>query len=210
MASWQVIEYTGRTLKKLIEQRVATLLPMAGINVYLATVANFDQFANTTTPIITLFLYSIVDNPQMRNAAERRNPDGTHARQPLPLELCYMVTAWGVRTTQTPDADQTAAEDEHRMLGLVMQALYDGAELGRADLVDDGALGPVWTPIDNMQIVLDSLPIEDQYRIWDSGESPYRLSITYRARVMALDPAEQFSDGKVAVSRFQPGQAESA
>jgi hypothetical protein len=209
MASWQVIEYTGRTIKQLIERRVALLLPFAGINVYLATVANFDQFANTKTPIITLFLYSIVDNPQMRNAAERRFPDGTRARQPLPLELCYMITAWGVRNADTPDADQQAAEEEHRMLGLVMEALYDGAELGRADLIDDGALGPVWMPIDSMQIVLDSLPIEDQYRIWDSGESPYRLSITYRARVMALDPLDRFTDGRVTQSNFVAGQAES-
>jgi hypothetical protein len=40
-----------------------------------------------------------------------------------------------------------------------------------------------------MQIVMESLPVEDHYRIWDAGEQSYRLSVTYRVRVLGLDPS---------------------
>ena len=205
MASWQVIEFAGATLVKLIERRAAQLLEGTVVNVQQATAANFNRFTTIETPTITLFLYQIVENPQMRNGQQRTLPDGSRARQPLPLELCYMVTAWGVRGQDSPETDAAAAAEEQRLLGMVLQAFYDNAEIGRADLVDEGARGPVWTPIDSMQIVLDSLPIEDQYRIWDSGESPYRLSLAYRVRIMGLEPLDKLSSSRVVDAGFTVG-----
>ena len=38
--------------------------------------------------------------------------------------------------------------------------------------------------------MLESLPLEDHYRIWDASDVPYRLSLTYVARVVGLSPTE--------------------
>lgn len=186
MATWQLIEHASLTLKRLLEQHVLATLNAPSVSVELATTQAFPDLKAATKPTITLLLYRCVENPELRNAPRRRLTDGRLVRQPLVLELCYMVTPWGVRGTTNTD-DATATQEEHRLLGLVMQCFYDHAEVGRAELFDDPTTA-VWQPTDTMQIVMESLPVEDHYRIWDAGELSYRLSVTYRVRVLGLDP----------------------
>ena len=200
MATWQLIEHASLTLKRLLEQHVLATLNAPSVSVELATTQAFPDLKAATKPTITLFLYRCVENPELRNAPRRRLPDGRLVRQPLVLELCYMVTPWGVRGTTNAD-DATATQEEHRLLGLVMQCFYDHAEVGRAELFDDPTT-TVWQPTDTMQIVMESLPVEDHYRIWDAGELSYRLSVTYRVRVLGLDPTVYQSSVPVVDATF--------
>ena len=188
MATWQLIEHASLTLKRLLEQHVLATLHAPSVSVELATTQAFPDLKMASKPTITLFLYRCVENPELRNAQRRRLADGTLVRQPLVLELCYLVTPWGVRGGTSTANDAAATQEEHRLLGLIMQCFYDHAEVGRAEL-DDAPGTPVWQPTDTMQIVMESLPVEDHYRIWDAGEMSYRLSVTYRVRVLGLDPS---------------------
>jgi hypothetical protein len=108
-------------------------------------------------------------------------------RQSLPLELNYLITAWGVRNPADVPSDSLASREEARLIGVVLQALYENAEIGRAELVES-AVAPVWSPIDGLQLVLQTLPVDAHYRIWDAAELGYRLSLAYRVRVAALEP----------------------
>ena len=117
-------------------------------------------------------------------------PDGRPRRQPLPLELCYLVTAWGARNQNDVATDATAAREEARLFGLILQTFYVNAEVGRSDLFEMPGI-PVWNPHDGMQISLETLPIDAHYRIWDAAEHSYRLSVTYRARVISLDTPQE-------------------
>lgn len=188
MASWQVIENTSLTLVSLLKRRV-DVLGLAGVDVGLVTATAFRTLAATANPFISVFLFQVGGNAEMRNQLMRSRADGTRQRQPLPLELSYLVTPWGVRNGDDTDSDGLAAQEEARLLGAVMQACYENAELGRADLVDSAAQ-PVWGDQDSLQIVLEALPIETHYRIWDAGELGYRLSVVYRVRVASLEPLD--------------------
>jgi hypothetical protein len=57
--------------------------------------------------------------------------------------------------------------------------------------------------------VLESLPVEDHYRIWDSGELDYRVSLTYRVRVLGLEPTQKVNTPPVVEASFVygPGMA---
>ena len=185
MANWQLIERTGQTLARLLEHRLA-LAGIGGVNVMTVSTGAFDDLAATANPVISLLLYQVMENAERRNALKRVMPDGTRQRQPLALELCYLVTPWGARPSQSAAHDAVAAAEEARLLGLIMQTFYTNAELGTADLFEDPAV-PVWRAGDGLQIVLESLPVEDHYRIWDASELGYRISVTYRVRVANLD-----------------------
>ena len=113
-------------------------------------------------------------HPELRNAPRRRLPDGSITRPLLPLELSFMITPWAVSTT-----------DEHLLAGLVLQTLYERAELGPAHLQ-----GGSWEPGDSVQLVFESLTSEEHYRVWDTVGMPYRLSLTYLARVVGIEPRE--------------------
>lgn len=190
MATWQLIESAGNTLVRIIKNHVDAVLPLAGVSVQLATTKLFDSLVTTSKPTITVFLYRVMEHSELRNAPRRVLPDGATTRPLLPLELCYLITPWGVRRDDTPLADSQAAQEEYRLLGVVLQALYDHSEISRAELVEDPTR-PVWEPSDSAQLILESLPVEDHYRIWDASELAYRLSVTYRMRVVGLEPSRR-------------------
>lgn len=201
MADWHVIERTVQTLVRLLEQRV-NQAGITGLTVQPVTTVSFKGLASSTSPVITLFLYQVTENPEMRNAPHSVSPDGIRRRQPLVLELCYLVTPWGSRRSDSISDDSMASLEEARLLGLIFQAFYDHAEVGTSDLFEDATV-PVWRAGDNLQIILESLPVEDHYRIWDASELGYRLSLTYRVRVAHLDSAKDLLAPPVVESTFE-------
>jgi hypothetical protein len=54
---------------------------------------------------------------------------------------------------------------------------------------------------------MDSVPIEDLYRIFDPGELAYQLSTTYRVRVLSLESSESLRGAPVIDAQFQIGRA---
>lgn len=186
MANWRVIEATGQTLVGLIERKIVQL-GVANVTCGVVTTAAYPSLATTGAPFISLFLYQVMGNAELRNLGETIRPDGTRGRQALPLELCYLITPWGVRNPADVASDSLASREEARLLGVVLQALYERAEVARAELAES-AIAPVWGPIDAMQVTLQSLPVETHYRIWDAAELGYRMSLAYRVRVASLEP----------------------
>lgn len=201
MGTWEIIESTGRSLVRVLQAHVDAVMPLAGVQVQLATTKIFKSLETTTRPTITVLLYRAMENAELRNAPRRTLADGSTTRALLPLELCYLVTPWGVRRDDTAVADAQAAQEEYRLLGVIMQAFYDHAELARADLVEEPGR-PLWEPDDTIQLIFESLPVEDHYRIWDSSELAYRLSLTYRARVLGLEPSRRDRGPRVIESTF--------
>lgn len=210
MASWQLIERTGETLVRLLQERIDLAVAPAGtVRVQLATTASFDGLRSTDTPVVTVMLYRVVENPERRNDLQRVLESGALARQPLGLELGYLVTPWGVRADEDPMTDLAATREEHRLLGLIMQAFYDHAEVGNARLAENGS-DSVWRAADGLQVVLENLSIEDHYRIWDASELPYRVSATYQVRVAGLDPQVAELGPRVETAVFHRAPSERA
>jgi len=171
MATADVIKDMGETLLGVLRAGIPSVDPSL---IIVATPDEFEALREPAKPTISVFLYRIAVNPAMRNDPRRLRPDGTIVRQPLPLELSFLITAWAKET-----------RDELRIIGRILQVLYEHAELGAADLV-----GTSWEKNDSVQLVLESLPLEDHYRIWDANDVPYRLSLTYLARVIGILPSQ--------------------
>lgn len=178
MAAADVVKDMGETLVYLLRAAIPLVDPA---KIVVATPDEFESLRDPLKPNITIFLYRIAVNPQLRNDPRRVKPDGTVVRQPLPLELSFLVTAWAKDT-----------RDELKIIGRILQVLYEKSELGPADLV-----GTSWEKDDTVQLVLESLPLEDHYRIWDANEVPYRLSLTYVARVVGISPVESTASAPV-------------
>lgn len=204
MATWQLIEHTSKTLVRVIRDHVhAAWSPT--VQVRLATPHAFADLKAAKPATISVFLYRVVENPELRNTSPRRIPASAAQpmrvqRQPMALELCYLITPWGVRTGDS--SDEKAAEEEQKLYGLILQALYDHAELSRAELSDD-PLHSVWDQTDAVQVIHESLPVEDLYRIWDASELSYHLSATYRVRVLGLDASQQRAVSPVVEASFE-------
>ena len=67
------------------------------------------------------------------------------------------------------------------MLGRILQGLHDRAELSGADLV-----GASWAPGDTARLALEPMRMQEQFCIWDTVKMPYRLSLSYVARIIGM------------------------
>lgn len=192
---------------KLIDAHLAIALPGNTVQVRVATPHSFASLKSTRASTITVFLYRVSEHAELRNSPQRRAADGTVRRQPLALELAFLITTWGARGSDPAANDATAALEEHQLMGAVVQGFYDHAELGRAELYDDPTRPAVWGDRDSVQIVLETLALDDLYRIWDSSELAYHLSVTYRVRVLGLDSSELLRSPPVVDAALRVGRA---
>jgi hypothetical protein len=115
-----MINALDETLATLLRQELS---PGLAGQVQISFATPDDQFPpqSVSLPAIDLFLYDIRENLELRSnesIVERRS-DGkaTRYRAPVRVDFSYLVTAWPSDSVPDP------AEDEHRILGDVMQAL---------------------------------------------------------------------------------------
>jgi hypothetical protein len=188
MATAQVVRDMGETIRSLLLAGVRPAIP--NLTVELATADSFAGFQSPQDPVISVFLHRISLHPERRNAPPRRLPDGSMQRPLLPLELSFMITPWARRTS-----------DEYLLIGLVLQTLYERAEVGPGRLQ-----GNAWDPGDSVQLVLESLSTEDHYRVWDTVSLPYRLSLTYLARVIGIESRESVVSSPIATAQIGAGR----
>ena len=189
MASPDVIRDMGATLTQLLQAALSGVV--APTNVVVATPDSFKTLEPTPQPTCTIFLYRVGVNSVTRNGPRVTLNNGNTTRPLLPVDLSYLITPWA----KDP-------RDEHSILGLILQSLYDHAELGIADLS-----GTSWSPTDSVQLVLETLTLEEHFCIWDTVQMPYRLSLTYMARIIGIESGEQIAAPPVVRAVFQGGNA---
>ena len=158
-----------RNAYELLQPELDDSLPSAGFEV-----VSSGQLAEENAsfdPSVTLYLYRVSFNNQLRNARSQSAPGGT---RPLSLDLHYLMTVWA-----------SNALHEHMLLAWTMR------ELNEHPILDMGSLNPEggWTAEDVVHIVPAELSVEDLMRIWDTLTPAYRLSHSYTARVIRIDPS---------------------
>lgn len=139
---------------------------------------------------ITLYLYRITVNEYTRQQRPGTLPPSR--QPPLGLDLHYLLTAWA----STPQAEQLP-------LAWAMRQLY------LHPVLDASSLSPEanWGPDEVLQMIPAELSNEDMMRIWDALDPPYRLSVSYIARMVRIDPDEFDTTGPVVATRFGYGTA---
>jgi hypothetical protein len=134
---------------------------------------------------LSLFLYRVTMNEHLRNVS--RVNGFTDDDIPLSVDLHYLMTVW---------ANNAVAE--HTILAWGMRELYLHPVLDISSLSPEAG----WTAGDVIQLIPAELSNEDVMRIWDALEPPYRLSISYIARVVRID-ADTTEDARpVVATRF--------
>jgi hypothetical protein len=188
LATTDAIAFWGDTIISLLQDGLAALSPVPAVLLSTA-----DDFKNSppTPPAVTVFLYHLAIASELRNTP-RRSTNGGASRPALPLELRFLVTPW----TSTP-------RDAYRIAGLIAQLFYDHAVLDAVELLGHG----VWAPDDSVEIVMESLPVEELYDIWDPTEIPYKLSLTYLSRVIGIDSAFSTGGPRVVSAAFPKASA---
>lgn len=131
---------------------------------------------------LTLWLYRVSVNEQLRNHSR----SGQSTDVPLHVDLHYLLTAWS-----------NSADIEQRMMGWAMRTLHEASILDASLLSPDG----IWHPDEVIRLAPEELTNEDMLRLWDSIQPHYRLSYSYVARVVSMEPTTAAQLGTPVVAR---------
>ncbi len=194
MANVFAIHSVGNSIATFLQNTYPTTL--AGRNLPQCAFAPISsgELAADTDPTGTrmlLYLYRVTVNEHSRQTRAPSRPNATPA--PLGLDLHFLLFPW---------AD--TAEDE------LVTFAWTTRQLHQSPILDASSLSPEagWSADEVVQIVPAELQIEEIMRVWDAIEKPYRLSTSYVARVVRLDPDTTTDARPVVATRLAYGVAQ--
>ena len=171
MGTFQAIAATGQAMLGLLSDAVPRdLFPNAQFELY--------QMSNFQQPMeegISLFLYRIAANTSRRNLPPTTGPDGRRFRPPIPLDLYYVATAWA-----------PTAVRQQRLLGWTIRMFEDVPILPTGLLNNYGPEPEIFRQGETVEVVLDSLTLQDLNNFWGVSKSSLQLSIGYVARMLHI------------------------
>jgi Pvc16 N-terminal domain len=187
LATYRAIAATGLAILGFLENACPrSEFPNADFELYRAN--NFDAPMNTG---ISLYLYRVAVNASRRNLPPTTGPDGKRYRPPLPLDLFYMLTAWG-----------TTAEVQQRLLGWAMRELEDTPILPSSLLNHYVKEIDTFRPSETVEILCEAISLQDMNALWEgfkAAKTNQQLSVTYVARMLLVE-------SKVEMAVYPPAQ----
>jgi hypothetical protein len=182
LATHRAIAATGLAIRGLLESAVPTLeFPNAHFELYRP-----NDFDSPMTIGISLYLYRVMINTSRRNLPPVLGPDGKRYRPQLPLDLCYLMTAWG----------QTA-EVQQRLLGWAMR------ELENTPILPSGLLNhyvqevDTFHPAETVELICETISLQDMNTLWDgfkANKTNQHLSVAYVARMLLIESNREIAE----------------
>ncbi|MFP5390719.1 MAG: DUF4255 domain-containing protein [Gammaproteobacteria bacterium] len=173
MSDSSIIADVSQTLQQVLTESFSALVP----GPVTAEVHDLQGAISIQPARMTVFLFEAVEDPTVRNQFQPRDivaGNVAQRRPQVPLILRYLLTPWsGDRAT------------DQRMLGLALQALHDDSILSGPQL-QGGLAGSS----EAFKLKLAPLTLEEQTRVWNAVQKPYRLSLVYEVRVIRIDSAD--------------------
>lgn len=145
---------------------------------------------------LNLFLYQTDLHPNWRNMSmPNRMPGTPEGPPPLPLNLYYLITAYGQN-----DEDILA----HQLLGEAMAILHDHPLLTEAMTEDSSEVlraSGLAQQIDQVKITPQPLTVEDLSKLWTTFQTEYRISAAYQVSVVLIESRQEFRPAQPVVAR---------
>jgi hypothetical protein len=159
------------------------------LNDATVTIQPLDKARGTNTANqLNLFLYQIQRNAAWVNSdMPRQVQPGESGIPPLPLNLWYLVTAFG----RNDDADNGAQPFGHHLLGRAMSILHDHPVLSAPDIAAATQTilpaSDLARQIERIRITFQPLSVEEVYRLWTGFATQYRLSAAYEVALTLIE-----------------------
>lgn len=134
---------------------------------------------------LNLFLYQVMRNATWSNFdMPRQVQPGETGMPPLPLNLWYLMTAFG----RDNDATQPFG---HRLLGRAASVMFDHAVLSAQEIKSATTVALPTSDLDlqmeRVRITLQPLSVDEISKLWTGFATQYRLSMAYEVAVVLIE-----------------------
>ena len=136
------------------------------------------QISNFQSPMeegVSLYLYRLAVSGARRNLPPTVGPNGQRFRPPIPLDLHYIASVWG----------KTAVKQQ-RLLGWMIRMFEDVPILPAGLLNDNGPDPEVFEPNETVEVLFESLNLQDWNNLWSASKTNAPLSVGYVARMIGI------------------------
>jgi hypothetical protein len=147
------------------------------------------DFASPMSDGISLYLYRVTVSSN-RNLPPQLGADGRCYRPPIPLDVHFLVTAWA----------ETAVRQQ-RMLGFAVRTLEDTPILPAGLLNQHSPEPNVFRPEETVELMYESLTVQDVGYIWDIAQTKEQPSAPYVARMVEIESPVAFDEGGLVQTR---------
>lgn len=153
------------------------------------------DLASPMTEGVSLYLYRVTVSGN-RNLPPQVGRDGKRYRPPIPLDLHFLVTAWAETATR-----------QQRLLGFAVRTLEDTPILPAGVLNQHSPEPDVFRPDETVELVFESVSVQDFAYIWDVAQTKEQPSATYVARMVEIESRVSVDDaGLVQTRALEYGQ----
>jgi hypothetical protein len=179
MSNSQAIAAVTTTLRSLLEQGIIADVPGTIVTTRPLDIAR----DNTSGNQLNLFLYHNELNASWRNMnIPWKAGPGEAGRPPLPLNLYYLITAFGQNNDEMVS---------HRLLGRAMGVLHDQAELSAADIEAATQIelpdSDLHEQVECVRLTYQPLSVDEVSKLWSAFQTEFRLSAAYQASVVLIE-----------------------
>ncbi len=148
--------------------------------------SELDSEPDYDSNLLSIYLYRVIMNEHLRNQASMQGYYNEIA--PLALDLHFLLTVWA-----------QSSEAEHTICAWVMQQLHSHPIMDKSTLSEGGG----WKNGEVIHFIPAELSNEDLMRTWDTFGANYRLSMSYIARVIRIEPDKQIIAPPVVATRHE-------
>ncbi len=178
MEGHAVIEDVGRTLVALLRDRMGDDLIDQDREIALSSPNDADPGTR-----LTVYLYRVTENGQLKNAERREVGTDRYRRPPLALDLYYLLTAHP--SDGGGDGTERTGE-QHRVLGRTMQVIHDNAIIRGSELEGSVADQPA------LRLSINPQGMDEIMSIWSTfDETPFRPSVAYLVTPVFIPSTEE-------------------
>ena len=143
-----------------------------------------ERFAQPMEAGVSLFLYRVYVNGSHRAPSGRLMPDGSRRRNKLPLDLYFLLTAWG-----------REASLQQAITGWMLRVMEDTPILPSGLL--NTPMPGTFNSSESVELSLVEMPNEDLFHLWEIlGAANYHISIPYLARNVNIDSTQELVQGR--------------
>jgi hypothetical protein len=137
-----------------------------------------DNFEAPMDEGLSLYLYRVAVNAARRSLPPTVGPDGKRYRSPIPLDLYYLLSAWG-----------KSYDTQQRLFGWAIRELENTPVIPAGVLNSAGPEGNIFRPEETVELLCDPLPLADLINLWEAlkPKSNRPLSVNYVARMIAVE-----------------------
>ncbi len=185
MATYHAIAATSQAILGLLERAC----PKSEFEGAIFELYQAKDFQSPMEEGVSLYLYRVTSGSR-RNLPSRIGPNGQQYRPPLPLDLYYMLTAWAKSATK-----------QQRLLGFCIREIGDTPVLPASLLNHFGPEPDTFRPEESVEVIFESLTLQDMSNVWEPLKPNLQPSATYVARMISIESLVELPDTRPVQTR---------